>query len=162
MSHRRRKDNKPVASSMEDSYMRSELEEDSMKLDSLELPLERSVSERLNKPGIWTIHIYNHGATDERFSVSMYSIMKINKGNEDVVALRTLLNQLQSSVEVLRNENYYAQNVQTKNTDEARRLNRTLNLLVLIPIAQFGIAYFKYVLARQLVRPKGKRFKGLF
>lgn len=146
----------------EDSYQITETVEEQSDVESLELPLERNVTEKLEKSGIWTIQLHNRGGEMERFSISVHSVMKINKGNEDVVALRTLLNQLQNAVEILGNENHYAKNTQATNIKDAERLNWYLNLLAFLPFVTFLIAQLEGYLARQLVRPKGKRFRGLF
>lgn len=131
-------------------------------LDSFELPLTRNLVEKLETPGIYVIQLYNRGSNEIKFSISSLSVKKITKANEDITELRNLLNSLQGAVETLGNENYYARNIQASNIKEAKRIRSTLNWLVLMPIFTFAISYLKYVLARQLVRPKGKRFKGLF
>lgn len=130
--------------------------------ESFELPLERNVNEKLEIPGLWTIQLYSRGNDVEKFSISSHQIKKVNKGDENILALRTALSSLQNAVEKLGNENYYAKNIQNTNIKEAERIKKTLGWLLLFPFITFGIAYVKYVLARQLVRPKGKRFKGLF
>ncbi|ELA41243.1 uncharacterized protein VICG_01732 [Vittaforma corneae ATCC 50505] len=147
---------------VEDSYQATESIEEQVDVEGLELPLERNVTEKLDKGGVWTIQLHNRGNEMERFSISVHSVMKINKGNEDIIALRTLLNQLQNAVEILGNENHYAKNTQATNIKDAERLNWYLNLLAFLPFITFLIAQLEGYLARQLVRPKGKRFKGLF
>lgn len=131
-------------------------------LNSFELPLARNLVERLESPGIYVIQLYNRGSNEIKFSISSLSIKKMVKANEDITELRNLLNSLQGAVETLGNENYYARNIQASNIKEAKRIRKTLNWLVLMPVFTFAIAYLKYIFARQLVRPKGKRFKGLF
>lgn len=135
---------------------------DNTDFDSFEQPLVRNLVEKLEAPGVYVIQLYNRGSNEIKFSISSLSVKKMAKANEDITELRNLLNSLQGAVEALGNENYYARNIQASNIREAKRIRSTLNWLVLMPIFTFAIAYFKYVLARQLVRPKGKRFKGLF
>ncbi|KAM0680015.1 hypothetical protein GINT2_001701 [Glugoides intestinalis] len=130
--------------------------------EAFELPLERNVNEKLETPGLWTIQLYSRGNDVEKFSISSHQIKKVNKGDENILALRTALSSLQNAVEKLGNENYYAKHIQNTNIKEAERIKKTLGWLLLFPFITFGVAYAKYVLARQLVRPKGKRFKGLF
>lgn len=136
--------------------------ESHVNLEEFEKPLERSFSSKLETPGIWTIQIYNRGDSLQRISVSAHTVKKINKGNEDITELRNLLNSIQTTVEELANENYYANNLQKGNILDAQRIKNTLNWLILVPFIAFGISWIKYAFARQLVRPKGKRFKGLF
>lgn len=145
-----------------DSLEMDQSTERSADLDSFELPLVRNLVEKLEVPGVYVIQLYNRGSNEIKFSISSLSIKKMTKANEDITELRNLLNSLQGVVDVLGNENYYARNIQDSNIREAKRIRSTLNWLILMPIFTFVIAYLKYVLARQLVRPKGKRFKGLF
>jgi len=135
---------------------------DSDEMDVLEHPLERNVNERLERPGLWKIEVYNRGDEVEKFAISIYSVMKMQKGNEDVQALRNLLTQVQATVETLRNENQYANTTQAANTKSAEKLNFYLNLMCLLPFLVFLIAQVESSLARQIVRPKMKRFKWLF
>lgn len=131
-------------------------------LEAFEKPLERGFSTKIEAPGVWTIQFYNKGSNPIRFSISSQVTKKVNKGNEDAAELRNLLGSIQSAVEALANENYYANNIQKINIKDAMNIKSTLTWLIIIPFAGFAIAWFKYVCARQLVRPKGKRFKGLF
>lgn len=131
-------------------------------IEEFEKPLERSFTSKLEMHGIWTIQIYNRGDSLQRFSISSHIIKKVTKGNEDVAELRNLLNSIQTAVEGLSNENYYASSIQSTNIRDAKGIKNTLNWLIFVPFISFGISWFKYVCARQLVRPKGKRFKGLF
>lgn len=131
-------------------------------LEYNEKPLERDVRIKFESKGIWTVQVYNRSDELEKFSISIHSVLKSNKGNEDVIALRNALNQVQGAVETLGNENHFAQNIQQKNIEDASRLSRYLNWLIFSPIGTFLVVYAEGVFARQLVRPKGKRFKGLF
>lgn len=130
--------------------------------EGLEHPLERNVNERLETPGVWKIEVYNRGGEVERFAISMYPVMKIHKGNEDVQALRNILNQIQGVVDALGNENRYATTTQASNIKSAESLNFYLNLMCFLPFIVFLIAQLENSIARQMVRPKGKKFKWLF
>lgn len=140
----------------------TDLSESKPDLEEFEKPLERSFSTKLETPGLWTIQLYNRGDSVQRITISSHVVKKMNKGNEDVTELRNLLNSIQTAVEELANENYYANNIQKANIKDAERIKSTLNWLIFVPFMAFGISWFKYVCARQIVRPKGKRFKGLF
>lgn len=137
-------------------------EQDTGDSEGLEFPLERNINERLEKKGLWTVEVFNRGEATEKFSISIHSVMKMNKGNEDVMALRSLLNQVQNAVDALGNENHYAQNVQAANLKSAMNMNFYLNLMCLLPFLIFLIAQLESSLARQLVRPRGQKFKWLF
>lgn len=145
--------------SYKDSYSGASEESN---LDSAELPMVRNVSEKFEDKGLYTIQVYNRGSEPVQFSILSNPAKKLPKTNENIIELRSILDSIQASVKELENENYYARNIQATNISEAKRIKKTLNWLVLCPIFTFGIAVGKYMLARQLVRPKGKRFKGLF
>lgn len=131
-------------------------------IETFEKPLERNFFTTLEKKGLWHIQVYNKGSSLQKFSISSTATKVVNKGNEDVAELKNLLNSVQNEVENLLNENYYAKNALTQALLDSKNLRSTLNWLLIMPVLTFGIAYAKYYCSRQLVKPKGKRFKGLF
>lgn len=152
----------PAKENSDSSYFHdSEVSQDSI-MDASALPLIKSVNEKFEVAGVYTIQVYNRGDETIQFSIMSNTVKKLPKTNENIVELRSILDAIQAAVKDLESENFYARNVQNSNIAEAKRIKSTLNWLVLCPIFTFAIAGGKYVLARQLVRPKGKRFKGLF
>lgn len=124
--------------------------------------LSSNMSRHYDTPGLYTIQISNPGRSSAEFQISSYVYKKVNDTNKDVVELRNLLYALQTTMDTLGNENYYLRSHQAQSISEARFVLRTMNWLILFPILTVLIGYLKYVFARQLVKPKGKRFRGLF
>lgn len=139
-------------------YSSSGEEEDNVE----EMPLVRKISERFEKPGIYLIQIYNKGSEAVDYTIYTNQVKKIPKSNESVVELRNLIDSIHSAVKDLDNDNLFARKTNDTNMREANTFKRNLRILVIVPILTAVIAYVKYVFARNLVRPKGKRFKGLF
>lgn len=140
----------------------SQTVEESVDVEAFELPLERNVNVKLEKPGLWTIQLYNRANDTEKYTISCHAVKKVVKGNEDITALRNVLNAMQNAVEALGNENYHSNHMQQHSIAEAELIKKRLKWLLALPFITVGISYGKGVLERQLVRPKGKRFKGLF
>lgn len=124
--------------------------------------LASSINRHYDTPGLYTIEVSNPGRTSAEFQISSYVYKKVNDTNKDVVELRNLLYSLQTTMDTLGNENYYLRTHQAQSMAEARFVLRTMNWLILFPILTILIGYLRYVFARQLVKPKGKRFRGLF
>lgn len=121
-----------------------------------------SVRKVFYKPGTYSIEVHNTGRDTSEFQISSYTYKKVNETNKDVLELRNLLYALQNTMDTLGNENYYLQTHQKKNLEDARALRRSMNWLILFPVLTVLVGYLKYFLSRQMVKPKGKRFKGLF
>lgn len=152
---------KTVRSSESSSTFASTEDEDEDE-DTFGDSLKGTINKSYSAAGTYQIQIHNAGKSPIEFSISSNVHKKVSTGDKDVMELRNLLNSLQTAIEDLGNENYFLKNHQVKSISEAKFITRSMNWLLLFPILTVVIGYFKYVLARQLVKPKGKRFKGLF
>lgn len=121
-----------------------------------------SVNKSFTVPGKYQISIHNSEKTEIEFSIASYVHKKINETNKDVLELRNTLYSLQTAMESLGNENYFLRNYHAKNIAEANFIESVLKWLFLFPLITILIGYLRQVFAEQLVKPKGKRFKGLF
>ncbi|KAI5169316.1 hypothetical protein PAEPH01_0608 [Pancytospora epiphaga] len=121
-----------------------------------------SSSKTFTKVGTYKIQILNKSRHPSEFQISSYIYKKINETNKDVVELRNLLYSLQTAMDTLGNENYYLRTHLTNNLNEAKFIRKSMKWLIAFPIATMLIGYGKYLLSKQLVKPKGKRFRGMF
>lgn len=130
--------------------------------DDLDNILPRNLIKQFSTPGMYIIQIHNRGDEEVKFSINSYVVKKVSKGNDDVTALRNVLTLLQTAIGVLGNENYYAKDIQSNNIREVKRINKLINFLSIYPMVIVAFGFAKDYFARQLVRPVGKRFHGLF
>lgn len=143
-----------------DSNEDSEILEGS--LDSFGESLKSNFTKYYTATGKYQIILHNSGDTGIEYQVSSYVYKKVNDSNKDVQELRNLLNSLQSTMDTLGNENYYLRMRQNRSIEEAKFIRRAMSWLILFPLCTMLVGYAKYVFAKQMVKPKGKRFKGLF
>lgn len=154
--------NKKMSLYDSDSMHDESTKEDSTDLSNYEYPLEKSVLTKLDIQGSYLIQIYNKGDEEVKYTISSNLIKKMAKPNEDVISLRDTLATLQSSIINLGTENQYSKSIQEKNIQDLARISRQLGLLILYPVGIVLGGFLSNYLARQLVRPVGKRFRGLF
>lgn len=131
-------------------------------LDALGEALNSSFTKYYTAPGRYQIILHNSGDEDIEYQISSYVYKKVNDSNKDVLELRNLLNSLESAMDTLGNENYYLRRRQNRSIAEARFIRKAMSWLILFPLCTMLVGYAKYVCAKQMVKPKGKRFKGLF
>lgn len=117
---------------------------------------------RFNKFGKYYISLKNNGEKNIEFQISSIIQKKVNEANKDLVEIKNLLNNIQVAMDRFGNENYYLNSLQVQNIEDATRIYRSMNWLIIFPILTLVIGYLKYILAVQLVKPKRERFKGLF
>lgn len=130
--------------------------------DSFGNALPTAFNKYYTTPGTYQIVLHNSGRKEIEFQITLYVYKKINDTNKDVTELRNLLNNLQTAMDTLGSENYYLRNRQAKNIKEVKFISKSMNWLVFFPLMTLLIGYLKYLFCRQMVKPKGKRFKGLF
>lgn len=130
--------------------------------DTVGTPLADVFNNKYTESGYYKIEIMNVSSSTLEVAVGLNKFTKINESNKDLLELRSILTSLQDVMTILSDENYYLKTALLKNLSVAKFNSWMLNLLFVSALLTFAIAYLKFVLARQLVRPKSKRFGSLF
>ncbi|KAI5151569.1 hypothetical protein ENBRE01_2460 [Enteropsectra breve] len=129
---------------------------------SLGVQLKESLNKKFITKGMYRLELFNTSSRDLELSIHSDLMKNIADVNKDIRELRNVTAQAQQSMNRLANENYYLRSNQAQHIRVAESLNFLLNWLLCAPVLVVLISYGKYLLARQIVKPKGKRWKGLF
>jgi len=130
--------------------------------DEIGIPIAESLKRKFEKEGAYEVTLYNSGRTDVEFRIVNMTYKKVVEMDKDLEALKHAVSLLQESIEALKTQHYYLNQETHRLYKERDSLIGSMNWLIIFPIATVLVGYLKYLISKQLVKPKGKRFKGLF
>lgn len=112
--------------------------------------------------GKYVIVIVNPTDKVQKFEIVSRVFKKTNETDQDLVSLRNAISSIKDVGDKIERQNNLLRQCQYKNMKAARSIKSTLRWLLILPILNVVVGYAKYVFTKQIVKPKGKRFKGLF